>query len=236
MTTYVLRLALPDRPGALGAVASRVGAVGGDVVGIAILEHDHTRAVDELVVELPDDHGPGMVDLLVSEVLEVDGVEVEHVEAATAAERDPRLDALETAATLVGARSPQDALDALCSLTVRTVGSAWGAVVALDEVRSVAVEGEAPAARDLVDHVRGSQDAARRGGAGQAPEDGDVVWAPLSSARMALVLGRHGTVFRALERRQVAALARIVDTRFRELQVSSARAAHPSSLGPLSTR
>jgi hypothetical protein len=215
-------------------VASRVGAVGGDVVGIAILEHDHRQAVDELVVELPDDHGPGVVDLLLAEILEVDGVVVEHVEEATAAERDPRLDALETAAALVGARSPDDALEALCSLTVRTVGSSWGAVVVLDEVRLAAAEGEAPDAASLVAHVRGSQVAAR---SGAAADDGrDVVWAPLASARMALVLGRHGTPFRALERRQVAALARIVDTRFRELQVTSSRAAHPSVQGPLSAR
>lgn len=31
--TYVVRVWMPDRPGALGQVASRIGAVGGDVVG-----------------------------------------------------------------------------------------------------------------------------------------------------------------------------------------------------------
>jgi hypothetical protein len=45
---------------------------------------------------------------------------------------------------------------------------------------------------------------------------------------MALVLGRDGNPFRARERRQAAALARIVDTRFRELSESEARVAHPS--------
>src|SRR5262245_58230979 len=49
MATFVLRLWLPDRPGALGAVASRVGAVGGDLVGIDILERGAGRAIDELV-------------------------------------------------------------------------------------------------------------------------------------------------------------------------------------------
>jgi len=38
MDTFVVRLWLPDRPGALGQVASRIGAVHGDVVGIKILE------------------------------------------------------------------------------------------------------------------------------------------------------------------------------------------------------
>jgi hypothetical protein len=38
-------------------------------------------------------------------------------------------------------------------------------------------------------------------------------------------------VFRARERRQVAALARIVDTRYRELVQQQCRLAHPSNTG-----
>src|SRR3954466_8120568 len=65
MATYVLRLWLPDRPGALGAVASRVGAVGGDLVGIDILERGAGVAIDELVVELPDE---SLISLLIGEM------------------------------------------------------------------------------------------------------------------------------------------------------------------------
>src|SRR5690606_40701603 len=54
METFVVRIWLPDRPGALGQVASRIGAVRGEIVGIDILERGAGRAVDELVVELPD--------------------------------------------------------------------------------------------------------------------------------------------------------------------------------------
>ena len=53
MESYVLRVWLPDRPGALGAVASRIGAVKGDVVGIEIFETGAGQAVDVLVVQLP---------------------------------------------------------------------------------------------------------------------------------------------------------------------------------------
>src|SRR5204862_46772 len=53
--TYVVRVWIPDRPGALGAVASRIGAVYGDVVGIDILERGADRAIDELTVELPEE-------------------------------------------------------------------------------------------------------------------------------------------------------------------------------------
>ena len=71
MAGYVVRIALPDRPGALGLVASRIGAVGGDIVAINILERDEGQAVDEFVVEIGGDH---LVELLQSEIHEVDGV------------------------------------------------------------------------------------------------------------------------------------------------------------------
>ena len=38
MVNYLIRVHLPDRPGALGAVASRIGSVGGDVISIDILQ------------------------------------------------------------------------------------------------------------------------------------------------------------------------------------------------------
>ncbi len=75
-TTFVVRVWLPDRPGALGAVASRIGAVSGDIVGVEILEREQGRAVDEFLVELD---GPELVELLIAEVAEVDGVEVAHI-------------------------------------------------------------------------------------------------------------------------------------------------------------
>src|SRR4029450_3923447 len=60
--TVVLRVWLPDRPGALGQVASRIGSVRGDVLGIEILESGGGRVVDELVIGLADSN---LVDLLI---------------------------------------------------------------------------------------------------------------------------------------------------------------------------
>src|SRR3954447_12507740 len=140
--TYILRVWMPDRPGALGQVASRVGAVGGDVVGIDILERGAGRAIDELVVELP---GPDLVDLLIAEMQQVDGVDVESITPAADSLRDPRLDALETAAILVGASTRSSALEELCIHSVRTIGAAWSVVVELEGTESVAQEGDAPA-------------------------------------------------------------------------------------------
>lgn len=78
MAGYVVRIALPDRPGALGLVASRIGAVGGDIVAINILEREDGRAVDEFVVEI----GQELIDLLQSEVHEVDGVSILDIRVA----------------------------------------------------------------------------------------------------------------------------------------------------------
>jgi ACT domain-containing protein len=78
MAGYVVRIALPDRPGALGLVASRIGAVGGDIVAINILERADGRAVDEFVVEVDQE----LIDLLQSEIHEVDGVSILEIRAA----------------------------------------------------------------------------------------------------------------------------------------------------------
>src|SRR5947199_6732572 len=98
MGVFVMRVWLPDRPGALGAVASRIGAVRGDLVGIDILERGAGRAIDELVVELPSDE---LIPLFIAELGEVDGVDVEELRPVVGPLPDARLDALETAAVLV---------------------------------------------------------------------------------------------------------------------------------------
>ncbi len=129
METYVVRLWLPDRPGALGAVASRIGAVRGDVIGIDILETGEGQAVDELVVRLPQEQ---LLALLTAEIEQVDGVHVEFVRPAGDAVHDPRLDGLETAAVLVGASTADELLQALCEHGGKTLGAEWMAVIDLE--------------------------------------------------------------------------------------------------------
>jgi len=216
---------MPDRPGALGALASRIGAVGGDVAGIDILERGAGRVIDELVVELPGDD-EALVELLVAEIHQVDGVDVESIRLAEVTLRDPRLDALETAAMLVGAPTADGAVVELCSHAVRTLGAVWGAIVDLESGKVVTSVGESPSSGWLAAFVAGSQSSARVAGGDTGP--GDVVWAPLPAAGYALVLGRNGEAYRARERRQAAALARIVDARFRDLKAVASRLSHPS--------
>ena len=215
-----MRLWLPDRPGALGQVASRIGAVRGEIVGIDILERGGGRAIDELAVQIPD---PDLVDLLISEIRAVDGVAVEEIRPVDGLNHDPRADALETAAILVGARGRAELLESVVTHGRRVLGGAWAAVVGIDDDELLAVDGAAPPAAWLAAFVAGSRASATMAVSGERGPD-DVVWAPLPATALALVVGRVGSGFRARERRQVAALARIADTRL----VDFSRRSHPS--------
>lgn len=100
----LVRVQMPDRPGALGLVASRVGAVKGDIVGIEVVDRTAGEAIDELAVVLPD---ASLLGALRREISEVDGSEVESL-VSVAAFPEPRLDAWRTAARLVAAHGAGD--------------------------------------------------------------------------------------------------------------------------------
>lgn len=71
----VLSVTLPDRPGALGAVASRLGAIGADIVDVAVSRRVGGAAHDVFHLDLPDS-AHDLVALIHSELAEVDGVAV----------------------------------------------------------------------------------------------------------------------------------------------------------------
>jgi hypothetical protein len=207
--TYLVRVWLPDRPGALGQVASRIGAVRGDVVGIEILERGAGRAIDELVVEL---HEPGLVDLLVSEISQVDGVDVEDVRMLDADRPEPALSALATATRLVEAGTGPRLLPVLCEDVVADFEGDWAMVLKLSPVEAVVEVGTAPTPAWAAAFVHGSRHLDTNGeGDNGCPED--VAWADLAGAGLALVVGRKGRPFRWRERRQLAMLARIANAR-----------------------
>jgi len=51
---YLLRVSVPDRPGALGALASAIGEAGGDITAVDVVERGPSAAVDDVLVETPD--------------------------------------------------------------------------------------------------------------------------------------------------------------------------------------
>ena len=212
--TFVVRVWIPDRPGALGAVASRIGSVRGDLIGIDILERGAGMAIDELVVTLPS---ADLVSLLVKEIGEVDGVAVEDVaDVPGGVLPDPRLAALETASVLVRQDSAAGVLAALVEHAAHDFAATWAAVVDGSSTEALASFGEPPPAAWITAFVGGSRAAATVEG----PED--VAWAPLVRASLDLVLGRPGRPVRARERQQLAALAEIADVRWAERRVAGA--------------
>ena len=202
MSTYLVRVWVPDRPGALGAVASRIGAVRGDLIGIDILERGAGRAIDELVVQLPDDE---LVPLLVKEMSEVEGVDVEDVRPAGDVV-DARLDALDTAAVLVEQRSAPELRNVLATRARKDFEADWAVVAGDGDGTPV---GDAPSSAWIEAFVGGSRSSEAVASFDSGPDD--VAWAPLPRTELALVVGRRGRPFRARERRQLAALARIAD-------------------------
>lgn len=222
----MLRVWLDDRPGSLASVAGHIGAGGGDVVGIDVLERGAGRVIDEFVIELPD---ASVLGPIVTAVDGLPGVDVEMAEIVPAFP-DPRLDALELAGALVAAASGAELLDTLVSETTESFGCTWVAVVERGTGRQFAASGPAPHAAWLAAFVTGVSSSA-----GDGPVD--VAWSTLPGTGLTLVLGRDQNRFRERERRQIVALARIASIRYvQTTRLGPARrdaragetAAHPS--------
>jgi hypothetical protein len=191
---------LPDRPGALGQVASRVGSVHGDVLGIEILEAGGGRVVDELVVRLPD---AALVDLLITEVSAVDGVSVEHVRPIEGDRIDPDLAALAFGAEIAEA-DPAVRLAVLCTGVALVADAEWAVVIRGGA--AVHSHGEPPELAWLLAFLDGSMHLRDANGA-----PSDLVWAHLPRSRAAVAAGRSDRPVHDRERTRVSLLARIAD-------------------------
>jgi len=120
----LVRVWLPDRPGALGQVASRIGAVRGDIIGVDVLECDGGIAIDEFAVNLAH---ADLVPMLVREIEEVDGASIEEVRVVGHFP-DPRLDALESAARLAQVKTLAELHRALAAQVCEEFLAEWAAV------------------------------------------------------------------------------------------------------------
>jgi len=249
MPVYLLRVGLPDRPGALGAVASRIGALRADVVAVDILGQDRGRAVDELIVELADERH---VSLLLNEIAEVDGVEVEEVRVLPTGPVDHRFTAYQTAAALLSRQEPGEVLEEVVRRTASDLRASWAAAVDLDERLVLAAVGDPPAAAWLAAYVAGGRwcggpptpsqadseggigqvaaavSRSRRGVAGAEAPAPDVAWVPLHRWDLVLVCGRPGHPFTAADLRHLAGIGLVADARWADLASRQAQLAHPS--------
>ncbi|HVM28242.1 MAG TPA: ACT domain-containing protein [Mycobacteriales bacterium] len=121
--SYLLRVVLPDRPGMLGALATALGDVGGDILSLDVVERGPDGAVDDLVVALPPG---GLADRLITSAQSVEGVAVESLKiyhGTTDLHRD-----LQLVDELAGL--PERALPLLAAHCPGVFRAGWAVVVA----------------------------------------------------------------------------------------------------------
>ena len=202
--TLVVRVWLPDRPGALGQVASRIGAVHGDVTAIDILERGGGRVVDELVVSLPES---ASIDLLAKEIGAVDGVAVEQIRTVRDERPDSATAVLQLAAE-VAETAPDGRLGALVAGLLLAADADWAVAVRGEQL--VHRLGEPPELGWLIAFIEGSGHLDPTcPAAGSAPTD--VMWARLPTSGLVIAAGRSKRAVHERERARIAVLARIVD-------------------------
>jgi len=188
--SHLLRIALPDVPGSLGAVASAIGLTGANIVAIEIVEQrSDGTAVDDVFVEL----GNGvMPDMIVSAVQRLDGVRVLWVSRYAAA-GNLHLD-LEAVELLT--EDPARAVARLTELAPRIFRSDWALVATVTDGGLVSTHASPgspqlpPGAVTWFPVERATRPA--------IPADWDgfsataVAIAPLGSAERIIAFGRHG--------------------------------------------
>ncbi len=192
---------MPDRPGALGQVASRIGAVRGDVLAIEILEQGGGRAIDELTVSLPDDD---LLSLLTAEVDAVDGVSVESIRIVDPDRTDASLSALALGAAIAECTS-DERLGVMVQGIQRFSETDW--VVVLADGEQVAGVGEVPDLGWLTAFLAGSEHL--DGLDDSAPSD--LLWASMTVSRLAVAAGRSGNPIHERERVRFSLLVRLAD-------------------------
>lgn len=72
MALFRLHIALPDRPGSLGTIASAIGAAGGDIRGLVVKKSEAGRGFDDITVAIPGNDPTDLVNVLSA----IGGVEV----------------------------------------------------------------------------------------------------------------------------------------------------------------
>lgn len=119
MSSFLLRVELPDVPGSLGRLAAAIGATGANIEAIEIVEHRVDGfAVDDVFVQPPDGLMP---DSIVSACTSLDGVRVQWISRYTAGENITR--DLEVVEAMT--ERPREAVDRLVTLVPETFRVDW---------------------------------------------------------------------------------------------------------------
>lgn len=210
--SFLIRVQLPDVPGALGAVASALGAIGADILSVDVVERNSGVAIDDLVVELPKGRLP---DVLITAAESVQDVEVDAVRPyAGVLDTHRELELVEEVAG-----QPDDGLSIFTEGVPRIVRAGWAMVVGPGDegARTITASTAAPQLRVL--------DLPWLPLARATVLDGEETWVPetwrelgtelaatpLGKPERVLLVGRPGgPQFRAAEVARLAHLAGII--------------------------
>lgn len=219
---YVLRVALVDRPGSLGSVASELGRLPADIVSLRVIDRDGFHAVDEICVD-----GEGLSpERLRRAAQNAPGVIVESVRRITRIP-DP-LSALSLADRLV--RGTGEPINTLVDGLPEALSGAWALAVSIETEGPVvlAATDEAPAP-GLMETPWLPLTRARRLPLGDwAPTNWrmhryELAAAPMSNPFHLVIVGRWaGMIFRPSELRQLELLADMTTRAVRMSQTLSA--------------
>jgi hypothetical protein len=187
---FLMRIRLPDRPGSLGAVATAMGGVGGDINAVEIVEKGDGVVVDDFIVDLP----PGALpENIVTACQSLAGVRVEWISRyPEGGGLQSDLEALERMTA-----DPGHSAETLVSLCPVVFRSHWAILLTLSEGGASPIY-STTLAPDLTPEIAatfGPFDSTHRADlpSGWSPGWGDttVVVTPLTGDRV-IVIGRLG--------------------------------------------
>lgn len=210
--SFLIRIQLPDRPGALGAVATALGKVGCDILSLDVVERRSGIAIDDLVVELPSGRLP---DVLITAAESVEGVEVDAVRPwAGVLDTHRELELIERVAA-----NRTSGLQIFTDGVPKIIRAGWAVVLTTTQGRAHRVTASSAAPETLAAHLPWWP--LRRA----TTLDGEDAWVPLpwrelgtelaatplGGADRVLLVGRPGgPMFRAAEVARLEHLAGIV--------------------------
>ncbi|MEZ0366574.1 amino acid-binding protein [Mycobacterium sp. pUA109] len=219
MPSYLLRVQLEDRPGALGSLAVALGSVGADILSLDVIDRGPGYAVDDLVVELP---AGAMPDTLITAAEALQGIWVDSVRPHTGLLEAHR--ELELVDHIAAAGDRAARLQVLADEAPRVLRVGWCTVVgspagsAAGFERIVGSPGAPETEPDTAPWLPLDRAEALNGTADWVPSvwremDTALAAAPLGDPHTAVLLGRPGGPgFRPSEVARLGYLAGIVAT------------------------
>jgi ACT domain len=205
-----VRIWLPDRPGMLAAVATRIAGLEGNVIGLEVLERSGGVAVDELMVELPAE---GLDRELSTRLQAIEGAGVEEVRIVPDDAEERGLQVIAAAISILETANATASLAALIGLVDELFDAEWSALVDLRTETCVDRQGDVPPVDWLLAFLAGARSAPAAG----ATSGSGVMSGELIDSGLALCIGRS-VAFRGREHRELEMLVRVADRMCRPLR------------------